>query len=253
MGIIGDTIAWLFDPANLTGEGLTPSGPIPRRVVEHVLVSVQALGLAFLIAFPIGLYVGHRRRFEFVAVTAGNLGRAIPSFGILAVAYILTFDLPGELGYWAIFIALLFLSIPPILTTPYVGVKGVDPDTVEAARGMGLSGRQILGRLELPLAVPLVIAGTRTAAVQVVATATLGAVAWDGGLGRYIMDGLAVRDMTRILAGAVLVALLAILTEVGFGALGRVLAPRTSSSRDRSLRRGSAGLPSGEPADHVTV
>jgi osmoprotectant transport system permease protein len=189
----------------------------------------------------VGLYIGHRRRFEFLAVTTGNLGRAIPSFGILGMFFIWTFNWPGVLGFWAVFFALFFLAIPPILTNAYVGIKGVDGDTVEAARGMGMTERDVLLRLELPLALPLIIAGTRTAAVQVVATATLGALASWGGLGRYIVDGLATQDRPQILGGALLVALLAVVTEIAFGALERALAPRLSCSRRRSpARRGPA-------------
>jgi osmoprotectant transport system permease protein len=226
MDVLVAALAWLFDSANYGG-----LDSIPQRVVEHVQISSQALLAAFLLSLPVGLYIGHRRRFEFLAVTVGNLGRAVPSFGILGMFFIWTFNWPGVLGFWAVFFALFFLAIPPILTNTYVGIKGVDGDTIEAARGMGMTERDVLTRLELPLAVPLVIAGTRTAAVQVVATATLGALTSWGGLGRYIVDGLATQDRPQILAGAILVALLAIATEVLFGVLERVLAPTLSSTR----------------------
>jgi osmoprotectant transport system permease protein len=231
------TFEWLQDPANYSG-----ANAIPVRVIEHMQISSQSLLLALAVSLPVGLYIGHRRRFEFLAVTTGNLGRAIPSFGILGMFFIWTFNWPGVLGFWAVFFALFFLAIPPILTNAYVGIKGVDADTVEAARGMGMTERDVLLRLELPLALPLIIAGTRTAAVQVVATATLGALASWGGLGRYIVDGLATQDRPQILGGALLVALLAVVTELAFGALERALAPRLSSSRRRSplARRGPA-------------
>jgi osmoprotectant transport system permease protein len=231
------TLEWLQNPANYSGPNA-----IPLRIIEHLQISSQSLLLAFVVSLPVGLYIGHRRRFEFLAVTTGNLGRAIPSFGILGMFFIWTFNWPGVLGFWAVFFALFFLAIPPILTNAYVGIKGVDQDTVEAARGMGMTERDVLLRLELPLALPLIIAGTRTAAVQVVATATLGALASWGGLGRYIVDGLATQDRPQILGGALLVALLAVVTEVAFGALERALAPRLSSSRRRSptARRGPA-------------
>jgi osmoprotectant transport system permease protein len=230
------TLQWLQDPANYSGPNA-----IPVRIIEHIQISSQSLLLAFAVSLPVGLYIGHRRRFEFLAVTTGNLGRAIPSFGILGMFFIWTFNWPGVLGFWAVFFALFFLAIPPILTNAYVGIKGVDGDTVEAARGMGMTERDVLLRLELPLALPLIIAGTRTAAVQVVATATLGALASWGGLGRYIVDGLATQDRPQILGGALLVALLAVVTEIAFGALERALAPRLSSSRRRSpARRGPA-------------
>ena len=133
MGVLSDALAWLTSAENYSG----PSG-ISTRMLEHVQISVQPLVLAALVAIPVGMWIGHRRRFEFLVISIGNLGRALPSFGILAIFFILTFSWPGDLGYWAIFFAMFFLAIPPILTNTYVGIKGVDPDTVEAARGMGL-------------------------------------------------------------------------------------------------------------------
>jgi osmoprotectant transport system permease protein len=228
-------LRWLTDPVNYSGQN-----GIPTRLIEHVQVSVQPVLLALSLALPVGMYIGHRRRFEFLAISIGNFGRAIPSFGILAVATVLTYSWPGELGYWPIFVALFFLAIPPILTNTYVGVKGVDRDVVEAARGMGMTESELLLRVELPLATPLIITGLRTAAVQVVATATLGAIGGFGGLGRYIIDGFSTGDETEILGGAILVALLAIATELCMGALERVLAPRVSSARARNLLRPTA-------------
>jgi osmoprotectant transport system permease protein len=127
MGVLGDALAWLADPANYRG-----SQGIPVRLVEHIQISVQPLALAALVALPVGLWIGHRRRFEFLAISIGNLGRAIPSFGLLAILFVVTANWPGELGYWAIFFAMFFLAIPPILINTYVGIKGVDADTVEA-------------------------------------------------------------------------------------------------------------------------
>jgi osmoprotectant transport system permease protein len=133
-------------------------------------------------------------------------------------------------------VALTLLGIPAILTNTYVGVQGVDPDIVEAARGMGMSGRQVLSRLELPLAAPLMVAGIRTAAVQIVATATLSALIAGGGLGRFIVDGFARGDRPMAVAGAALVALLAIATELVFGAIERLITPKTRSGRRSMLR-----------------
>lgn len=239
MDAFGDALSWLTDPSNWSGE----SG-ISARLIGHVLISFQSVLLAAAIAIPVGLYIGHRRRFEFFAVTVGNFGRALPSFGVLGLVFPFTFDIPGELGYWATFFALFLLSIPPILTNTYVGIKAVDRDTLEAARGMGMKGRDVLTSLEIPLAVPLMVAGLRTAAVQVVATATLGAYAgWGQGLGSFIRDGFSQGALGRdqLIGGAILVALLAIVTEVFFGVLGRLLAPR-SSSRSRRSRLGRSEL-----------
>lgn len=232
MDLFGDVWAWLT-----ATENWSDSAGIPVRLWEHIQMSAQATIFGALIAFPAGVYIGHKRRFEFVAVTVGNFGRALPSFGILGLTYTFTLNWPGNIGFWPTFIALFLLAIPPILANTYVGVKGVDADTVEAARGMGMREREVLTRLELPLATPLIVAGLRLAAVQVVATATLGAVAGWGGLGRFIVDGFSVGDDPQIVGGALLVALLAVATEVGFGLLERVVTPKTRSQRSTGGRR----------------
>jgi osmoprotectant transport system permease protein len=228
VGVLGEALAWLTDPANYSGE----TG-IPTRLYEHLQISSQAVLFAALIALPVGMYIGHRRRLEFLAVNVGNLGRALPSFGILGLVFPFTLTLPGEIGFWATFIALFLLAIPPILTNTYVGVKNVDADVVEAARGMGMGEREVLLKLETPLAAALIVAGFRTAAVQVVATATLGAVAGWGGLGRFIVDGNSQGDDAQLLGGAILVALFAIATEVSFALLERWVSPKQASTRGR--------------------
>jgi osmoprotectant transport system permease protein len=219
---------WFADPLHWEG----PFG-VPARLTEHVILSAVSVGIAAIIALPIGLYIGHRRRFEFLVVSVANLGRAIPSFGLLflfVTMFGLGLDYPAALRP-AIVFALVLLAIPPILTNTYVGIQGVDADTLEAARGMGMGEGRVLLGIEVPLGAPLIMAGVRTAAVQVVATATLGAVVAGGGLGRFIIDGFAARDFPQIFAGALLVALLAIATEVTFGLLERLVRPRTMSGR----------------------
>jgi len=168
------------------------------------------------------MYLGHTGRLGFVAVNFANIGRALPSLALLAFALPVAFSLGLGLGFWPTFIALVPLAIPPMLTNAFVGIRGVDRDVIEAARGMGLSETGILRRIEVPLALPLVLAGARTSAVNVVATATLGALVAGGGLGRYIVDGLAVQEYDRLFAGALLVALLAIAVEVAFGTFERL-------------------------------
>jgi len=234
MGVLGEAFSWLTDATNYSGD----TG-IPARLYEHFLMSSQAVLLAAIVALPIGMYIGHRRRVEFLAVSVGNLGRALPSFGILGLVFPFTLNLPGEIGFWATFIALFLLAIPPILTNSYVGVKGVDEDVVEAARGMGMTGGEVLFKIETPLATPLIVGGLRTASVQVVATATLGAVAGWGGLGRFIIDGNNQGDDAQLLGGAILVALFAIVTEVAFATLERIVVPKQASARKRafSIRR----------------
>jgi osmoprotectant transport system permease protein len=239
MRAFSDLARWFGDGAHWTG----PDG-VPTRVLEHIELSVVAVALALIVAVPVGLIIGHVRRGEFVAVSVANLGRAIPSFAILSIVFqiMLTYFGSAAFGFWPTVIALFLLAIPPILTNTYVGIEGVDRDTVEAARGMGMRGGQVLTRLEMPLAMPFMVAGIRTAAVQVVATATLAALIAGGGLGRYIIDGFAQGDTPQVLAGAVLVAVLAIVTELGLGLLERVVSPRTSSQgrRRRSAEPSSA-------------
>lgn len=210
---------WFADPLNWSG----PTS-VPVRLLEHLRLSAIPMLIATLVALPLGLFVGHTRRLELLVVSTANIGRAIPSFAVLVIFVMLM-----GIGDGPIIIALTLLAIPPILTNTYVGVQQVEADTVESARGMGMTARQILGRIEIPLAVSVIIAGLRTAAVTVVATATLAALVGGGGLGRIIVDGLAVRDLPQVFAGAVLVAVLAITVEVAFAILQRLVAPRTRS------------------------
>ena len=225
-GFFSEVVEWFADPLHWEG-----SFGVPSRLVEHLIMSGVSVLAASILALPVGMYIGHSRRLETLVVSVANLGRAIPSFGLIFLAVLvmgLGLDFPASLRPAALF-ALTLLAIPPILTNTYVGIQGVDPDTLEAARGMGLTEAQVLRGLELPLAAPLIMGGIRTAAVQVVATATLAAVIGGGGLGRFILDGFATGDDAQIFAGALLVALLAVLTEVSLGLLQRALTPRTSS------------------------
>ena len=216
MSLFVDTAKWFADPAHYQG-----SDAVQTRVFEHIELSALALIVAALIALPIGLYLGHTGRLGFVAVNVANIGRALPSLALLALALPIAFALGLGLGFWPTFIALVPLAIPPMLTNAYVGTRAVDRDMIESARGMGIGELGILRRIELPLALPLVLAGMRTSAVNVVATATLGALVAGGGLGRYIVDGLGLQEYDRLFAGALLVALLAIAVEVAFGTFER--------------------------------
>jgi len=246
MSIFGQVVDWFGDPAHWSG----PEG-VPTRVVEHIGISMAAVAIALLFSLPIGMYIGHARRGEFLAVSIANLGRAIPSFAILSIAFqvVLRIEPKAAFGFVPTVVALVLLGIPPILTNTYVGIQSVDADTVEAARGMGMRGRQVLARLEVPLAVPLIVAGVRTAAVQIVATATLAALIAGGGLGRFIIDGFAQGDQPKLVAGGVLVAALAILTEVTFALFERLVTPRTRTGRGRARPRdpGRDRLPLMEP------
>ncbi len=222
MTFLGDVIRWFADPAHYQG-----SDAVQTRILEHVTVSGLAVLVGALVALPVGLYLGHTGRLGFIAINVANIGRAIPSLAAIALAIPVAGTLLGVqngLGFWPTLIALIPLAIPPVLTNAYVAVRGVDKDVIEAARGMGLSDTGILRRIELPLALPLIIAGIRTAAVNVIATATLGALVAFGGLGRYIVDGLALQEYDRLFAGALLVAVLAIAVEVAFGTFERAAA-----------------------------
>jgi len=230
-GFFAEVVEWFGDPAHWQG-----SSGIPARLVEHLILSAIPLAIATAIALPAAMFVGHTRRFELAIVTIANIGRAIPSYALLVIMVILT-----GLGNEPIIVALTLLAIPPILTNGYVAIQSVDADTIEAARGMGLTGRQVLFGIELPLGAPLLVAGLRIAALQIVATAGLAALVAGGGLGRFIVDGLAVRDFPRVFSGALLVAILAGLTEGAFSLLQRWATPR------HGVRRAARGLPAEQP------
>jgi osmoprotectant transport system permease protein len=252
MSNLQNTFDWLTDPANWTG-----SRGIPVRLLEHIQLSLFPVLLALIPALLVGLYIGHTRRFEFVSINVANLGRAIPSFAWLALLFPIQLRLGLGFSSWATIVALFFLAIPPILTNTHLGVREVDSDLVEAARGMGMSGAQILGQIEMPLAIPFIVAGVRTALVQVIATATLAALIAGGGLGRFIVDGFALgeapKGRAQLLGGAILIALLAITAEISFAFLERLVSPRTASRRAKTPTPGTittsaetyAGFPTG--------
>ncbi len=208
--MLGATAGWLADPAHWQG----PDG-IPARLLEHLAISAPAILVALLVAFPIGAYIGHTGRYARLAVNAAFLGRAIPSYAVLVLVLPISLRFDPDIGLDVIptFTAMVVLAIPPILVGTHAGLRGVDRDLVESARGMGFGERQLLFGVELPVALPVVLGGLRTAAVQVVATATLGAVVAYGGLGRYIVDGIARNEDDRLFAGVVLVAGLALVVE----------------------------------------
>ena len=177
-----------------------------------MVLSLAAVVIGVAIALPAGLLIGHTGRGERVSTAVAGLGRAVPSYALL----ILFVPLFG-LGFSSALPALVLLAIPPILVNTVAGIRDVDTDTVEAGRGMGMTGREVLLAVELPAALPAIAVGLRTSAVQVVATATLAALVAGGGLGRYIVDGFALREDDRLLAGAILVAVLSLATDRVFG------------------------------------
>ena len=223
MSVLTGLVAWFTDPAHWSG----PSG-VPIRLGQHVGISLLSVGIAAAIAFPVGLYIGHTRRGQAIAINIANVGRAIPSLAAIAIVVPFTQMIDPGLGFnlYPTIIAMVVLAIPPILVNTYAGIAAVDPDLVESARAMGMTERQILGRVELPVAVPVVVGGFRSASVQVIATATLGAIYGLGALGGYLIEGIAQRDYPRLFAGVVLVALLALAAEGGLALVQRRLTPR---------------------------
>jgi osmoprotectant transport system permease protein len=189
------------------------------KIGEHLLLSGVALAISLVIAVPLGLWLGHMHRGSFIAVSAANVGRALPSLAVIAILLA-----PLGIGFTTNMIALVVLAVPPILTNAYVAIDGVDRDAVEAARGMGMHGRDVLTRVELPLGLPLLFAGVRTAAVYVVATATLAGIAGGGGLGDIIVDQASYR-LEGVLGAAICVALLALAVELLFAGLQRAVTP----------------------------
>jgi len=224
MNVVQETLAWLTDPAHWSG----PNG-IPIRLGEHIAISAASLLIAIAIALPLGLYIGHTGRGTRFAINSANMWRALPSLAVIAIVLPFTAAFDPQAGFkiWPTVIAMVVLAAPPILVNAYAGVSGVDRDLVEAGRGQGMSAWQVLRRIELPLAAAVIVTGLRSGAVQIIATATLGAVFGFGGLGRYIVDGYAQGDDGQVFAGVVLVSALVVSTDVLFALLQRMVTPRT--------------------------
>lgn len=203
MSIFGDVGRWFTDPANWSG-----ADGIPTRVGEHLWYTLLALGIAACIALPLGLVLGHLHRGGVVVLSLANAVRALPTLGLLTLVVIIS-----GVGLLPPLIALVVMAVPPILVNTYEGIRGVDPLLVDGARGMGLSGSRVLFGVEAPVALPLILLGVRLAAIQVVSAATIAAYVGLGGLGRYIFDGLSLRQYATVGGGAVLAAVLAVATE----------------------------------------
>ena len=207
--VFGDALEFIVDERHL----------ILQKTWEHLLLSGAAVAIAVAIALPLGIWLGHLHRGSFLAVNVANLGRALPSLAVIAVGFVFI-----GIGFWSVAIALVVLAIPPILTNAYVAVDGVQTDAVEAARGMGMTRRQIVTRVELPLALPLIFVGIRTAIVFVVATATIAAGAGGGGLGDIIVNQ-AGYGLAGVVGAAICVSVLALLADGAVGLLQRALTP----------------------------
>lgn len=241
MEFIGEVVDFFAEASNWSG-----TGGIIERTIEHAGLSAFSMVIAALIAIPPALFLGHTGRGGLVAVSIVNIGRAVPSFAIVALALPISINLGLGLGFWPTLLALVALALPPMFTNTFTGIQEVDRNTVEAARGMGMTEIGILHRIELPMASPVILAAVRVTAVQVVATATLGAwVAW-GGLGRYIIDGFSQGDNVEVFVGGVLVAVLAVIADLVFSFIERRLVPiglaRVSDSDDRLMAAGQVPI-----------
>ncbi|NUR06616.1 MAG: ABC transporter permease [Nocardioidaceae bacterium] len=224
---------FLLDPANWGWS----DGSIPQRLVEHLGYTVLAVLIAAAIALPIGLLIGHTNRGAFLAINIGNAGRALPTFGLLSLMVVLM-----GTGLVPALIALVVLAVPPILASTYAGIRAVDRSAVDAAVGMGMRPTEVLFRAEVPMALPLIMSGLRSSTLQVCATATVAAYVGLGGLGRFLIDGLARNQYDQVFAGAVLVAALAIALDLAGAGLERaVVSPgvRQRGSARRGRRRGA--------------
>lgn len=224
MSVASDSWDWLTDPAQWQG----PAG-IPQRTLEHLEYTGLTIVIAAVVAIPLGLYIGHTGRFRGVAVASAGALRALPTLGVLTLV-----SLHSGIDLTAALVALVLLAIPSLLAGAYAGLESVDPATVDAARALGMTHWQVLWRVEVPLALPLLIGGFRTATLQVIATATVAAfVPGSGGLGVYLLGGLAVSDYPRIVGGSVVVIVLALVVDLLYAAVQRLSNRRRVSTPER--------------------
>ena len=240
MDVLTEAFAWLNDPLNWTGRK-----GVLALTAEHLRLSGAAVLLAAAVALPLGIWLGHRRRGGVATVVAANTSRALPTFALLTI-----FASTGLFGSTATILAVAVFAVPPILTNTFTGLMEVDGDIRDAARGVGMSGGRSLAVVALPLALPLIGAGLRTATTQVLATVPLAALVGGTSLGTIIVQGMALQRYGQVVAGAILVAALCLIIEGILAALQYALTPapmRTRAARTR--RRRPARNPSSEPAE----
>jgi osmoprotectant transport system permease protein len=209
---------YLGSPAAWSGRN-----SLPALTWAHIQISVVAVLISAVVAVPAAVLLGHVRRGAFAAISIVNIGRAIPSYAIMALLFPFSLRYGFGLGFWPTIAALVLLAIPPIFTNSYIGVREVPDATVEAARGMGMRGGELLRKVEVPVAMPLILTGLRVSAVQVIATATLGALVGYRDLGTIIVTGYTSSNKGPMLAGAIAVAALALLTDGAFALAERHL------------------------------
>ncbi|MER7865065.1 ABC transporter permease subunit [Amycolatopsis japonica] len=214
--MIGDVLNWFGDPAHWQG----PDG-VPARLLQHLGYTALALVFALIIAIPLGLYVGHTGRGAVLLVSGGNAIRALPTLGLVTFLFLLFTE--SELST---IIGLVVLAIPPILAGTYAGLQATDHGVVDAAQGIGMTGWQRLWQVEVPISLPLVLGGVRNSVLQLVATAAVAAYVGLGGLGRFLLDGLAILDYPQVVAGALLTTLLAVALDLALAGVQRLLVPK---------------------------
>jgi osmoprotectant transport system permease protein len=218
MSLLEGIVNWFSDPSHWTG-----SAGVPTRVGEHLALSAAALIIASAIGLLAGAWVGHTGRGVTLTVNLANLGRALPTFAVMGVVVPVTAAIDSQAGFkvWPAVIALVVLAIPPILANTYAGISGVDSEVVEAGRAAGMRGWQVLWRIEIPLAVPVILTGIRSGASQIVATATLAAIFGGPGLGRYLVEGYAQLNYPMMWAGVILVGAAFAAVELALAAVQR--------------------------------
>jgi osmoprotectant transport system permease protein len=238
VNLIIQAFGWIFDPshwkttATLTG--------IPDALGNHLALSGLSLVVAVVIAVPLGLYIGHSGKGRNVAIIASNIARALPTLGLLSILILLVPNLPVlPPGYTANIIVFAVLAIPPLLAGAYAGLESVDRQTIDAARAIGMTEWQILVKVEIPLGIVLIFGGLRSAILQIIATVTIASLFGQTSLGTYLASGLAQRDYVQMVAGAVMVAALALLIDGLLAVVQRFVVPR-GVSRGTTKKRNTA-------------
>jgi osmoprotectant transport system permease protein len=241
--MIHGIVSWFSDSANWSG-----ADGVPTRLTEHLGYSFLSVAIALVIALPLGLYIGHTGKGASLVVGSVNTVRALPTVGLLyLVVLALQAHLPAGIAYLAPTVAVLVvLGVPPILSNTYAGVDGVDAEVRDAAYGMGMTERQVLWRVELPNALPLIFSGLRSAVLQVIATATIAAYVSLGGFGYFIREGQQTGNYDEMASGAICVAVLAVLIDLLLAALQRLVV-----SRGITGRYARPGHPISEPVEEV--
>lgn len=243
MNLFLDALAWIGDPAHWSGDA-----SIAHRLWQHLAVSFAALAIAGLVAVPLGVLIGHTGRGRILVVALAGAVRAVPTLGLLTLL-----GLWLGIGITAPLLALVALGFPSLLAGAYAGIESADRGAVDAARSLGMSEWQLVTRVELPLGAAVLVGGIRSATLQIVATATLAAYISDTGLGRYLFAGLKSRDYPQMLAGALLVAALALVLDVALGLLQRACrrrahAPSDVRMQDVEVVADGHGSPTSDPA-----